>query len=142
MKIDYNKVKLSAIAKKFRLKFIILHGSYAAGSPDKESDLDIAALASKPLDFKTELRLHGELEGTFQLPVSKEFDFKTLNRVDPFFRYEVIRDGRLLYGDETAYEEYKTFAQRAYLEDALPLLELEKYLAHKFQAHLNTAYVK
>ena len=51
MKIDYDKIN-SKVAKDFGLKFIILHGSFANGAPDKESDLDIAALAHTPLDFK------------------------------------------------------------------------------------------
>ncbi|MBI3231638.1 MAG: nucleotidyltransferase domain-containing protein [Candidatus Doudnabacteria bacterium] len=142
MEINYDKTKLAAIAKKYHLKFVILHGSYASGFPDKESDLDIAALAEKPLDFKTELSAYGELEDAFELPPSKELDFRTLNRVDPFFHYEVVKTGRLLYGNEIAYEEYKAFAERAYFEDAKPLLELEKQLAYKFQRYLNTAYVK
>jgi predicted nucleotidyltransferase len=141
MEIDYDKIKLAAIAKKYNLKFVILHGSYSSGFPDKESDLDIAALASQPLEFKDELRAYGELENAFELPPSKEFDFKTLNKVDPLFRYEVIRGGKLLYGDPTAYEEYKAFAFRAY-QDARPLLDLEHHLVQKFQTHLNALYVK
>ncbi len=142
MKMHFNKTRLASIAKNYGLKFIILHGSYANGSPDKESDLDIAVLAEKPLDFNAELKLHGLIEQAFSLPPSGEFDFKTLNRVDPFFRYQVVRQGKLLYGNKTDYEDYKAFAQRAFLEDARPLLELEQHLAYKFQKHLNQLYVK
>ena len=52
MKIDYDKNKLAKVAKDFGLKFIILHGSFANGVPDKESDLDIAALAHTPWILK------------------------------------------------------------------------------------------
>ncbi|MEK7161158.1 MAG: nucleotidyltransferase domain-containing protein [Patescibacteria group bacterium] len=141
MKIDYDKNKLAKVAKDFGLKFIILHGSFANGVPDKESDLDIAALAHTPLDFKKELQLYGTLNDVFHLPPQTDLDFKTLNKVDPLFRYEVTRGGILLYGDPTEYEEYKAFAFRSYY-DSRPLLDLEHHLIKKFQTHLNSLYVK
>jgi predicted nucleotidyltransferase len=141
MKLDYDSVKFNTIAKDFGLKFVILHGSFSNGIPDKESDLDIAALAEPELAFRRELELYGALDEVFKLPPETDLDFKTLNKVDPLFRYEVVRGGKLLYGDPTAYEEFKAFAFRAY-EDARPLLDLEHHLVKKFQTHLNALYVK
>ena len=141
MKVCFNKVKLEQVAKSFGLKFIILHGSFANGKPDKESDLDIAVVSKELLDFRTELELCSKFEDVFTRKPRRDLDFKTLNKVDAFFRHMVVKDGILLYGNETDFEDFKAFALRAF-EDARPLLNLEHYLIQKFQTHLNAQYVK
>lgn len=134
--LSIDQKRLSKIAQKYELKFVILHGSYATGKPREDSDLDIAILGRKPLDFSVFLKVHGEMADIFGDNTSRELDFKTLHRVDPFFRYEVVRTGKLLYGNPTEYEEFKAFAYRAY-DDAKPLFELEEILVKKYQTHLN-----
>lgn len=135
--IDYNKAKLNRVARKYKLKFVILHGSYATRRSHKGSDLDIAVLGKNTLTFGAELKLHGEFSGIFGDNARRELDLKTLHKVDPLFRYEVTRDGVLLYGDPTKYEEYTAMSYRAY-EDARPLRALEEVLSKKYQKHLNT----
>lgn len=139
--MNYDKTQLNRIARKYRLKFIILHGSYATRRTHKGSDLDIAALAIKEMKFGQELKLYSELARIFGNNAKCELDFKVLNKVDPLFRYEVIQKGVLLYGNETAYEEFKAFACRAY-EDTRDLRDLEKYLSQKYQLHLNAFVAK
>lgn len=134
--VNYNKTKLARLAKKYRLKFIILHGSYATGRPHKGSDLDIAVLGEKEITFDEHLKLYSALTDIFGDNPRRELDLKTLHKVDPLFRYEVVRDGVLLYGDQTDYEEFRAFTYRAF-EDARPLRELEKALSKKYQRHLN-----
>jgi predicted nucleotidyltransferase len=141
MRVNFDQLKLEDIARRFSLKFVILHGSFAKGSTHKQSDLDIAALAEQALDFRKELTLYGEMGEIFKLPPETDLDFKTLNKVDPLFRYEVTRDGKLLYGNAVDYEDYKAFAFRAY-EDARPLFELERLQIYKFQSYLNARYLK
>ncbi len=141
MEIKFDTAKLKQTAQDFGLKFIILHGSFANGIAHKESDVDIAALAKKTLDFKQELELYGAMSEVFKLPAQTDLDFKTLNKVDPLFRYLVTKNSKLLYGNPTDYEDYKAFARRAY-EDARPLLDLEQHLMQKFQNYLNATYVK
>jgi len=134
-------MQFAKVARKYGLRFVILHGSYATGRPHKGSDLDIAVLGNKELDSRKYLNLHGEVADIFGDNPRRELDFKMLNRVDPFFRYQVARDGVLLYGDTTAYEEFKLFAYRAY-DDAQPLLELERTLSKKYQKYLNAFSAK
>lgn len=135
MQFIYDQKKLYSTAKKHGLKFVILHGSYATARHQKGSDLDIAVLGKKEIPFAKLLKLIFDFEQIFGNNRERELDMKTLHRVDPFFRYEVTRVGKLLYGDSTDYEEYKAFALRAY-EDAKPLFELEHTLAQKYQIHL------
>ncbi|MBI4135172.1 nucleotidyltransferase domain-containing protein [Candidatus Uhrbacteria bacterium] len=135
--MKYDKIKLANVARKYGLRFVILYGSYATGRIHKGSDLDIAVLGSKELGGREYLNLHGEVADIFGDNSRRELDLKMLNRVDSFFRYQVVRDGVLLYGDATEYKEFKLFAQRAY-DDARPLLELERALSEKYQKYLNT----
>ena len=141
MDIKYDETKLKEAANSFGLKFVILHGSFAKGLPHKYSDLDIAVLGEPALDFEKELKLYGAMSEVFKLPAQTDLDFKTLNKVDPLFRYQVIKDGKLLYGNPTDYEDYKAYSYRAY-EDARPLFELERLLVYKFQKYLNARYVR
>lgn len=141
MEITIDKTKLVEIAREFNLKFVILHGSYATGLARKDSDVDIAALGYDEISFDQSLKLSEVLSDVLHVPGFLDLDFKTLDKTDPLFRYEIIRDGKLLYGDSADYEEYKAIATRAY-EDARPLFELEQHLARKFQKHLNETYIK
>lgn len=66
-----------------------------------------------------------------------DLDLKSMEGASPLFRYEVTRDGVLLYGNPADYEEYKAISARMY-DDARPLFDLERALVHKYQRHLNT----
>lgn len=136
MKISYDQKKLAKIAQKHGLRFIILHGSHATGKTRVGSDVDIAVLGKQKSQPKNFLEFYQDIARTVGDRPGRELDLKMLDRVDPFFRYQVIRSGILLYGNSTDYEDFKAFAYRAY-EDARPLLELEHHLSKKYQQHLN-----
>lgn len=136
MKITFDEKNLARITRVHALRFVILHGSAARGRAHPDSDIDVAVVGTAPIDLGTQIRLSADLAAAFRGANARELDVKTLDRADPLFRYEVVRDGQLLYGDPTAYEEFKAFAVRAY-DDARPLLALERMLSRKFQRHLN-----
>ena len=133
------KLKTQEAAEKYGLKFIILHGSYATGKNYPGSDLDVAVLGEKPPDFKIVLKLHSDLADIFGDGPERELDLKTLHNVDSLFRYLVIRDGILLYGDSTQYEEYKSFAYRDYM-DSRDLRDLEYRMTLAKQEMLTKLY--
>lgn len=139
--IPYDKKKLARVAREFNLKFVIAHGSSVSGTLHPESDFDVAVLGKKEIDFATLLKLHGAFDEVFKLREGMDMDIKSLHKVDPLLRYDVAIRGRLLYGDNTEFEEYKAISQRIY-EDAAPLFDLERKLAYKFQKYLNDAYVR
>ena len=134
--IEYSKAKLARAARKHGLKFVILHGSYATERIHKGSDLDIAVLGKQELTSDGELQLYSEFAEIFGDNPRRELDLKTLHKVDSLFRYEVVREGLLLYGNPTEYEQFKAVGYRTY-EDARPLRELERMLSEKYQRHLN-----
>jgi len=117
------KEKLAKIAAKFLLKFVVLFGSYAEQKETPVSDLDIAVyLKRQPLSYHEFAELYFSLAEIFP---QFEVDLAILNTADPLFRYEITRKGRLLYGDELAYLEYKAFAFKDYIDTA-NLREAEK----------------
>lgn len=122
--------KLALMGKQHHLLFIILHGSYAKGTAKSGSDLDIAVLGRRPISGDDLLKLYTALAGVFGDSAERELDVKTLHHVDPLFRYQVVRDGVLLYGDRTAFNEFKAYAFRAFM-DSYDLRNLEEKLLRK-----------
>jgi predicted nucleotidyltransferase len=136
---EEQKIKINEIGKKYNLKLILLHGSYASGRQKPQSDIDIAVLGKKHFDFKKYSRIYSELERIFIQNTAAEIDIKSLHRADPLFCYQVVKFSRLLYGNLQDYNEFRAYAFRYYY-DAKDLLKLEKLLALKYQDYLNKKY--
>mgnify|MGYP001617802707 CR=1 FL=1 len=123
------KRKIDEIGKNYRLRFIILHGSYAVGKQQEDSDIDIALAGERMIHPNAFFDIYAELADVFGDQKARELDVKALHRVDPFFRYLVTRDGILLYGNTTEYEEFKAFTFRDFMDTAdLRRLELQMTL--------------
>ena len=131
--------KIEEVGRNCRLKFILIHGSYATGKMKTGSDLDIALLGEKPIEFEKLLAIHSDLAGIFGDNPRRELDVKSLHKVDPLFRYQVAKDSQLLYGDLTDFNEFKAYALSNYF-DSRDLFHLEKILIQKFQNYLNQKY--
>src|SRR3989344_8309423 len=136
------KIKLEKVAEKYSLKFVIAHGSYATGKERKGSDLDIAVLGKSkkdglPLDRL--LKIHNELADIFGDGPERELDLKSLHNADSLFRYFVMRDGALLYGNKADYEEFKLYALRDFYESQ-DLRKLEMIMTRKKQEILTHRY--
>ncbi len=129
------KNQLQEIGEKFNLRFIVVHGSYAKGVPHQGSDLDVAVLGYQFIPIDVLLELHGLIAGVFGDNRERELDLKSLHGADPLFRHLVVRDGVLLYGDETDFNEFKTYAMRSF-DDARKLFRLEEALIKKQNADL------
>ncbi|MCI0680453.1 nucleotidyltransferase domain-containing protein [bacterium] len=133
---EKQKNKIDAVAKKHGLRFVILHGSYATGKirsaagEVKGSDLDIAVLGNERLSFNVMLDLIGAFGDIFGDGSERELDVKQLHGVDSLFRFFVVKDGVLLYGDRTAYDEFCAFAYRDYM-DSRDLRDLQNILLRK-----------
>jgi predicted nucleotidyltransferase len=122
---------LAQIGRAHRLKFIILHGSYAKGIARREgSDLDIAILGKQKIPFAEVLEIHGQLASIFGDNPERELDLTTLHGVDPLFRHQVTKGGLLLYGDRSEYQEFKAFAYRDFM-DSYDLRKLEETLTKR-----------
>lgn len=92
---------------------IILFGSYARGTQNNESDIDIAVKTNKKIDKKEIYRLSEMLANEFD----KEIDLINLDEIGDTFKYEILINGKTLYcKDELQFELYKLDMYREFLE--------------------------
>jgi predicted nucleotidyltransferase len=133
------KQEIKKIGKKYNLKLIILHGSYATGKARTDSDLDIAIIGKKLIDFKKLAKIYSALSKVLGDNTKRELDIKTLNRADPLFCYHIAKYSELLYGSLLNYNEFRAYAFRSYY-DSKDLFKLEGLLVSKFQNYLNKKY--
>jgi len=131
--------KIEEVGKKYSLKFILLHGSFATDKVKTGSDLDIALLGEKFIEFEELLAIYSDLADIFGDNPQRELDIKSLHKADPLFCYQVAKDSKLLYGDLTDFNEFKAYAFSNYF-DSKDLFHLEKILIQKFQSYLNRKY--
>src|SRR4030066_409588 len=119
--------KIEEVGRKRRLKFILLHGSYATNKMKPDSDLDIALLGEKPIELEELLDIYSDLAEIFGDNPRRELDIKSLHKADPLFCYQVAKDSQLLYGDLTDFNEFRAHAFSNYF-DSKDLFHLEKII--------------
>lgn len=129
--IDSKKSQIEKLAKKHKIKFVVLFGSQAKGVTREDSDFDIAVYMDEfsDLDKYNEV-LFGlaKIFGVFE----DKIDLTDLKNANPLLRYEITSRGNLLYGNELDYLNLKAFAFRDYI-NAKPLMDLEYFLIKKKQ---------
>ena len=102
------------ILKNIECEAIVLFGSYARGTQNEESDIDIAIKPKNTIEkkdlYNTSLELADKLD--------KEIDLINLNsEIGDGFRYEILINGKTIYcEDEFKFEMYKLDMYREYLE--------------------------
>ena len=133
------KQKIKEIGGKYNLKLILLHGSFATGKNKIGSDLDIAVLGNKPIEFKKILEIHYDLAKIFGDDQKRELDLKSLHNINPLFRFEVMRDSILLYGKLFDYFSFKAYAFRDF-QDSQDLFNLLGRMIAKRQKYLTKTY--
>jgi len=132
---------IDGVGRKYCLKFILIHGSYATGKMKTGSDLDIALLGEKLIEFEELLAIYSDLAEIFGDNPRRELDIKSLHKADPLFCYQVAKDSQLIYGDPTDFNEFKAHAFSNYF-DSKDLFHLEEILIQKFQNYLNQKYAR
>lgn len=134
---EEQKQKIDAIGKKYNLKLVLFFGSRVRNKQRKDSDLDIAVLGNKEIDFKKLLQLNFEFQKVFAVLV----DTRSLHNVTPLFRYQVTKDGQLFYGTPRDYFNYKSYAYLDYIDNKSMfdlthkmIIKRQKYLKDKIYA--------
>lgn len=132
------KSQIEEIGEKHRLDFIVLHGSRATGKiVGKDPDYDLAVYRHGGISFDEYIMLACEFMDVF----GNEVDVKTLHKIDPLFRFEVMRDAILLYGDEGKFNEFFIYAYKDY-QESKPLYENLRMIQKKRQELFNQLYAK
>ena len=92
---------------------IVLFGSYARGTQNAESDIDIAIKPNTNISKKQIFYLSQDLEEE----IKTEVDLINLDDINDSFRYEILINGKTIYcKDEFKFELYKLDMYREYLE--------------------------
>lgn len=92
---------------------IVLFGSYARGTQNAESDIDIAIKLNTNISKKQIFYLSQDLEEK----IKTEIDLINLDDINDSFRYEILINGKTIYcKDELKFELYKLDMYRQYLE--------------------------
>ncbi len=127
MKIsNLQKLKIEKIAKKFKLKLIIVFGSFASGKNRTSSDLDVAVSGMIGVSFSEQINLINEFSRIF----NKNIDLSVLNNANPLLLFEVSKNSILLYGNREEFLKFKLYAFKSY-GDYAPYFEMEKNLNKK-----------
>lgn len=101
------------ILEKIECEAIVLFGSYARGTQNNESDIDIAIKPQNEISKKELFYLSQELEDK----INVEVDLIDLNNIGDGFRYEILINGKTIFcEDEFKFELYKLDMYREYLE--------------------------
>lgn len=127
------KQRIAKIAKKHGLKLVLLFGSFAKGTAHKNSDIDIAVLGEKKIDFKKQLRLANKLSTILK----KDVDLSIINTANPLLLFQISKHSKIIFGNHRAYFEFRIHSFNRY-NDYSPFFKMEATLNKKFiNQHVN-----
>ena len=107
------------LAKKYKLDFIIIFGSYARGKIRQNSDIDIGFMGK--IDFQEELNLAGVVSDLLQ---TNHLDLVNLNRASPFLGNLASREALLVYEKQKGiFADFRTYVFKRSVETK-PLRDL------------------
>lgn len=133
MKLTSDQQKqINQLGQKYNLKLIVLHGSRVTRKAHKESDVDIAVLGFKPVPFENVINLVNDFSSILK---TNNMDVKSLHKQGILFKYQVMKDAKLLYGNITDFNQFQVYAINSYF-DAKDLFKLEREIVNKRQKHL------
>lgn len=103
----YVPKSINEIAEKYSLKLLVYFGSYDTKYYTSESDIDIAYLSDSDLSIEEKITLSEDL---IKFHKKSEIDLVDLKSAEPILRYEIAKNGRVLYEREhNLFERYSLF---------------------------------
>ena len=129
--------RLEAVCREHDVRLLVLYGSRATNRPPPgpKSDLDLAAWMPGTSAYACYRDLYPALSKVCE---GYTVDLAPLHSADPLFRYEVMREGRRLFGSVDDFLEYQAYAYRDYVDSA-DLRALEDVLFRKKMARIREA---
>lgn len=112
--IHMSKDLLDKLVNKYKITLIVLFGSYAEGKVREDSDIDIGIYLEDKISVKEETNLIEDMVHAFK---RDNIDLVILNTASPVLRFEVVRNGKLLFertpGD---FLQFKLLSMKRYWE--------------------------
>ena len=114
------KQKIEEIAKKYRLKLILLFGSRATGKIHKKSDFDVSYLPEKNLSYDDEIDINFQFTNIFK---HDRVDTVNMQKAPPLLLYAIFNKCFILFKkDDLIFPTYRAYAFKKYFE-IKPFLE-------------------
>lgn len=112
MDIEFETIK-KRIIEDLNCEAIILFGSFARGTQNERSDIDIAFKSKREVTKKEAFNEKSLLEDI----AKRDIDLVNLDEINDDFRYEILMNGKELYcEDKTKFDLYKLDMFREYLD--------------------------
>lgn len=104
------KELIKILNSEYNIEAIVLFGSYARNTQNKESDIDIAIKSDEEININ---EMREKIEDFLKIDV----DLINLDKINDSFKYEILINGETLYcKDKLKFELYKLDMYRNYLE--------------------------
>jgi predicted nucleotidyltransferase len=124
---EKQKQKIEEVAKKYKLKLVLLFGSRATGKIHKESDFDVAYLPEKNLSYDDEIDINFQFTNIFG---HDRVDTVDMRKAPALLLYAIFRECLILFKkDDLIFPTYRAYAYKKYIE-AQPIYE-EKFIKLK-----------
>jgi predicted nucleotidyltransferase len=128
-RLGVSSEEVEAVCRRFGVRMLVLFGSRAPGGlkPGPDSDLDLAVSFQLP---RRQVDPWVVREAFAEAFLRQTIDLVDVRNVDPLFRWEIMEQGVLLYGDIDEFLEYRAYAYRDYIDSA-DLRALERVLSDR-----------
>lgn len=132
---ELDPAALAFASRHLGLRRVVLFGSHATSTPTPGPDSDIdLAISSTATEARPDFwEIHRTFASVF---ADRPLDIVFLADADPLFRWEIVAEGVLLYGDPIDFAEYRAFAFRDFVDSA-DLRALERTLFEKKMAYIS-----
>lgn len=128
MRVKQKEVIPIDIIKKYKIKLLVLFGSYADKSNKPDSDLDLAYTSEGLLKKEEELSLLQDLVSFYQ---KGDLDLVDLKKASPTLKLEIANKGKLLYGSEEDFLNFQLYAASRFADSKFLRIERENYLKER-----------
>jgi predicted nucleotidyltransferase len=106
--------KLTEIKKAYGVKLIYIFGSYAKGTNNEKSDIDIAVLLANDFNPLDKVNLLGDFCDFLK---RDDVDLAILNSANSVLKHQIIKYGKLIYmEDEVAKVTFESRTLKEYMD--------------------------
>ncbi len=105
-------------SQKNEIDTVLLFGSFAKGTYNSYSDIDIAVHSDKPLEYEDLAKIQSDLS----LLCHREIDLADLSQAEGIFLYQIMTTGAKIKISKTVFVKYLMKAL-CFKEDFLPTIE-------------------